>query len=312
MRSLRSALRHVAAPAFAAVTGTTYEYSNLGFGMIGRVVQRATGMRVQQHISERFLSPLGMHRSTWVEPSHSDWARPFRVQDGASIPDPHHPIGDGEIAPMGGLWTTVRDLARWVTFLNAANGHSASHHEVLSAASRREMQMVHTHIGRSVLGGRNGTAGYGFGVRTFDDDELGMNLAHSGGVPGYGTNMRWLHHGRFTANVGAIALANTTYAPTAHLTMQMLASVAPQLTRRTVDTTLLVERARQLVALIDDWSDLTAAALFADDGILELPTINVRAQGPEQIQGLVAGILKRVPEFRFKDFKVWILRCNLN
>ena len=156
---------YAAAPAFAAVTGTTYEYSNLGFGMIGRVVQRATGMRVQQHISERFLSPLGMHRSTWVEPSHSDWARPFRVQDGVSIPDPHHPIGDGEIAPMGGLWTTVRDLAQWVTFLNAAHGdHAATNSHLLSAASRREMQMVHTHIGRSVLGGRNGTAGYGFGA----------------------------------------------------------------------------------------------------------------------------------------------------
>ena len=147
--------------------------------------------------------------------------------------------------------------------------HAATNSHLLSAASRREMQMVHTHIGRSVLGGRNGTAGYGFGVRTFDDDELGMNLAHSGGVPGYGTNMRWLHHGKWRSNVAAIALANTTYAPTAHLTMQMLAAVAPQLTRRTVDTTLLAERAQQLVALLNDWSDLTASALFADNVALD-------------------------------------------
>ncbi len=49
-----------------------------------------------------------------------------------------------------------------------------------------------------------------------------------------------------------------------------------------------------------------AAALFADDGILELPTVNAHAAGPEQIQGLVAGILKRVPDFRFRDLTVWI------
>ncbi|MGM9484289.1 nuclear transport factor 2 family protein [Roseateles sp. NT4] len=49
-----------------------------------------------------------------------------------------------------------------------------------------------------------------------------------------------------------------------------------------------------------------AAALFAEDGILELPTVNARAVGPAQVQGLVAGILTRVPEFRFKDLQVWI------
>lgn len=49
-----------------------------------------------------------------------------------------------------------------------------------------------------------------------------------------------------------------------------------------------------------------AAALFADDGILELPTVNAHAVGPAQVQNLVAGILKRVPEFGFKNLTVWI------
>lgn len=49
-----------------------------------------------------------------------------------------------------------------------------------------------------------------------------------------------------------------------------------------------------------------AAALFADDGILELPTIKAQAVGPEQVQGLVAGLLKRIPDFRFRNLTVWI------
>ncbi|EGI77469.1 nuclear transport factor 2 family protein [Hylemonella gracilis] len=49
-----------------------------------------------------------------------------------------------------------------------------------------------------------------------------------------------------------------------------------------------------------------AAALFADDGILELPTVNAHAAGPEQIQNLVAGLLKRMPDFRFRNLTVWI------
>lgn len=49
-----------------------------------------------------------------------------------------------------------------------------------------------------------------------------------------------------------------------------------------------------------------AAAVFAEDGILELPTVNARAVGPAQIEGLVAGLLARVPDFRFKNLQVWI------
>jgi ketosteroid isomerase-like protein len=49
-----------------------------------------------------------------------------------------------------------------------------------------------------------------------------------------------------------------------------------------------------------------AAALFADDGILELPTINERAQVPVAIQRFVNGLLARVPDFRFENVRIWI------
>jgi ketosteroid isomerase-like protein len=49
-----------------------------------------------------------------------------------------------------------------------------------------------------------------------------------------------------------------------------------------------------------------AAGLFADDGILELPTINAGAQGPEAIEKFIAGLLVRVPEFRFKNIDISI------
>jgi len=49
-----------------------------------------------------------------------------------------------------------------------------------------------------------------------------------------------------------------------------------------------------------------AVALFADDGVLELPTVKARAQGKEAIQGLLQGLLKKIPDFRFKNTQVWI------
>jgi ketosteroid isomerase-like protein len=49
-----------------------------------------------------------------------------------------------------------------------------------------------------------------------------------------------------------------------------------------------------------------AAALFADDGVVELPWVQAHAQGPAAIEKLIAGILVKVPEFRFKSRKFWI------
>jgi len=49
-----------------------------------------------------------------------------------------------------------------------------------------------------------------------------------------------------------------------------------------------------------------AGAFFADDGVLELPTIKVHVTGPAGVEGLLTGLLKRVPDFKFQEFKVFI------
>lgn len=54
-----------------------------------------------------------------------------------------------------------------------------------------------------------------------------------------------------------------------------------------------------------------AAALFADDGVLELPYlkslgIDGRAQGPKTIEGFIASLIAKVPDFQFKDVRYLI------
>ena len=262
---------YAAGPSFAYRPGTAYEYSNLGYAMIGRVVRRATGTRVQDHITERFLSPLGMTRTTWLQPDHDDWARPFKVVDGQSVDEGVPPLGDGEMAPMGGLWSTVRDLCRWVTFLDdAVSRPDATEPSPLSPASRRELQRMHTYIGQTSVAGRTSPAGYCFGLNTRDDPTIGTVVAHAGGLPGYGSNMRWLS-GR---GVGAIALANTTYAPMSPLTLQMLVALHEESevpARHRVESPRLVDAVNRLVALLNEWDDATADALFTDNVALDEP-----------------------------------------
>ncbi|MBI4932634.1 MAG: beta-lactamase family protein, partial [Actinobacteria bacterium] len=250
-------------PLFAHRVNESFEYSNLGFALIGRVVWRATGTRVQDHVSRRLLEPLGLHSTTWTFPDGTRWAHPRRLVEGEEVDDALV-LGDGEMAPMGGLWSTVSDLARWVAWLDRANDAEAHDEVGLSASSRREMQRMQTYIGTSTVVGRTSPSGYGFGLNMRDDTDLGMVVAHSGGLPGYGSNMRWMK-GRGT---GAIALANLFYAPMHELTLEMLAAlhdagaIAPTPVQ---EAPLLESAARRLVALLNDWSHQRADDLFTDN-----------------------------------------------
>jgi hypothetical protein len=127
---------------------------------------------------------------------------------------------------------------------------------------------IHTYQGIVELAGHASPAGYGYGLNVRDDAVLGAVVAHSGGLPGYGSNMRWVR-GR---GVGAIALANTTYAPMSELTLRMLhqlhaeGRVPPA---GVPDAPLLHAAAERLVALLNGWTDPAATALFADNVALD-------------------------------------------
>ena len=253
---------------YAFAPGTHFEYSNLGFALIGRVVERVTGRRIRDFVDERLLAPLQMTSTTWDPPLEHEWAPPTRVQDGQIIPDGVTPLSDGEISPMGGLWTTVADLSRWVIWLNEANNNINSKTGQLSVASRRDMQVMHSYAGVIALDGEKAPTGYGYGLMMRDDPTLGIVNSHSGGLPGYGSNMRWLAG----KSIGVVAMSNTTYAPMAiftHRVLKMLhsANLVPETKTKVSDS--LQQRSNQLVALLNQWDSGLALSIFADNVALD-------------------------------------------
>ena len=266
---------------WSGTTGTSFDYSNLGFGLLGRVVKRATGRRVQDLITERFLEPLGLTRTTWLQPDHDDWARPYRWRDGAWIPEGLEPLGDGEIAPMGGLWSTVDDVLRWVTFLSEAfPSRDGADDGPLSRASRREMQEMHRFTSTMPLPGRTAVNGYGYGLRIRNCNRMGRVVGHSGGLPGYGSHMRWA----VERGLAVVALSNVTYAPMAQYTQDVFELILEHgafPTPSPIDAPLVDEYARRLVALLGDWDDSLADELFADNVAPDEPYDRLRAQAGE-------------------------------
>jgi CubicO group peptidase (beta-lactamase class C family) len=258
---------------FAAVPGTVFEYSNLGYGLLGQVVEAVAGMRLQEYVNRHFLEPLGMRDTVWdakMARPDARLARPFRHVDGVPVAEPE-PLPDGALGPMGGLWSTVADLAVWVAFLaDAFPPRDDPDDGPLRRASRREMQqasrLIPASITREELDGplRLVAGGYGMGLEVREHLQLGTMVTHSGGLPGYGSNMRWLPD----RGVGVIALANLTYPNMAAFTrdvLELLLSHGALPPVRTRTAPKVEQAAAELCALLSTWDDARARRLFADN-----------------------------------------------
>jgi CubicO group peptidase (beta-lactamase class C family) len=270
---------------FAHPTGTAFEYSNLGYALIGRVVHRLTGVRLQDHVRERFLKPLAMDQTEWSldHLTGSDAAQGMHPVGDTHVPEP--PLGDGVIAPMGGLWSSATDLGTWMSFLSSAFSPTPVPGE-LSASSRREMQQLarETPVRRTMANDgalRVAEGGYAMGLTTFAHDRLGRVVTHSGGLPGFGSNMRWVPGG-----VGVAICANVTYAPMWHAGAAVLdgLAVAGLISHpTTASSPALVSCAHQLGALLLHWNDSRADALFADNVAPDKPMTLRRAEAERRL-----------------------------
>jgi len=200
---------------FSNAPGIAYEYSNFGFAILGRVVANVTDPSAAsptaaytRYVTEHVLKPLGM-TSTTLEPSSVPEARlahGYRWEDEQWKNEPL--LANGSFGSMGGMLTTLSDLGRYVAaFLSAWPPRDGPDAGPIRRASLREMQQVWRPAPARVSAGALNAGGYGFGLRISQNCQFPTIVAHGGGLPGFGTQMRWLPE----YGVGLIAFGNLTY-----------------------------------------------------------------------------------------------------
>lgn len=265
---------------FATAPDTQYEYSNLGYMILGRVVAQVAGMPFQHYVDTHILQPLGMTTSCWnVDATHtSKLARGYRlVDDGCTEDELAFAPSGGDAAAFGGLYASVEDIARWVTFfLDAWPPRDGDEGTVLRRSSRREMQRC-ANLRLPMSGGqrvgapvRYEAGGYGYGLFAWLSSDLGRIVGHAGGLPGFGSHMLWLPD----YDLGVVTLANLTYAPAVPIAVQILRSLVATtgMTPRPVRTAAALEAAQaQVTRLFEQWDDALADELFAANFFLDTP-----------------------------------------
>ena len=254
---------------FSNPPGMAYEYSNFGFAILGRIVARVAGQPYATYLREQILNPLGM-TSTTMEAAQvpaNRFARGYRWEDQQWKEEP--PLPDGAFGAMGGMLTSIDDLARWVGFLMAAYPPRNDPDDgPVRRASVREMQELwRSRPSRVTLTGRDSvitlsSGGYGFGLGITQNCDFGHVVAHSGGLPGYGSQMRWLPD----RGVAIVALGNLTYTGWGGVITQAFEAMVRTgaLTPREPVPSAALTSARDAVSrLVVSWNDQLADSVAA-------------------------------------------------
>lgn len=161
--------------------GATYEpqehfkYSNVGYGILGALIEQVTGSGYAEHVTSAVLAPLGLSATV---PELTDEAagravtghsRPHgRTRDRVTVEQ----AGTGALASATGFASTAEELSRFFGALALGAG------ELLTDRSLRLMQRAEATFTR-----RGVRTSYGLGLISASVGDRTM-VGHSGGFPG--------------------------------------------------------------------------------------------------------------------------------
>ena len=162
---------------FVAEPGSRYSYSNIGYAILGAALARAAKEPYIDYIVNHIFRPLGMIDTTFEvnDDQRSRLAVGYEIKEGV----PNSEVSDkeqggrGYRVPNGGVYSTVSDLAKFVSF-ELGNGPE-------TILKREQLDENFT---RLISTNRNLTGGYGLGFEIFRRDDL-LGFGHSGLVAGY-------------------------------------------------------------------------------------------------------------------------------
>jgi beta-lactamase class C len=145
--SLETITDHLIALPLQFEAGTSLLYSNAGYGLLGRVVNRVTGRDIWDFARDRLLDPMGLSGIV-ARPGPELDGRIARVADAGSAGSPHESFNSQywrDLAiPWGGLFGTAADIAAFAESFMLDN---------LNPVSKRAREMMTTDQAGGVSGG---------------------------------------------------------------------------------------------------------------------------------------------------------------
>lgn len=191
---------------------TITKYSNTGYGLLGAVIERVTGVPYVEHIRREVLARTGLGR---VEPDYRAACKlPYadghgRTWKGAArLPLVHMPAR--ALAAATGFCATAEDMSQFLSAYLCGD-------QLVSAATQTELRALDWPVANSTI------ERYGLGLTKYAFDG-GWLTGHTGGYPGFNSATLQSPDGTYTVSLYVNNAA--VLVPTAKSVLKLLALMA--------------------------------------------------------------------------------------
>ena len=93
--------------------GTRWSYSNTGFVLLGRILEKVSGQSLGSFLSEKIFGPLGMTHTIYEPKADDRRVAPGYTSFALTTLTPAAREGDGWVGSAGAIYSTAADIARW-------------------------------------------------------------------------------------------------------------------------------------------------------------------------------------------------------
>lgn len=162
--------------------GSRLSYSNLGYTLLGVVIEHVTGERYEEYLDAHLLRPLGMHDSTFRFVSQEGPHADIRLAMGHFEAGVNQHVVPMYLRPAGQFTTTARDMGRFARFL-MSNGEIDGEPFIASHLLRAMGRPTITEAASAGLM----DAGYGLGLNSRDRHGV-LGNCHVGTTVGFRSN----------------------------------------------------------------------------------------------------------------------------
>ncbi len=265
---------------FSNPPGIAYEYSNLGFALLGKIITKVSGMRYQDYIKKNIWEPLGMKTTTYEygDVTPDKLAHGYRWLNSTWNEESLlHDAPDGSWGAMGAMISSIDEFANYMAFhLSAWPPNNTKDDGPIKRSSVREMHHPWRWNGFNPYykfpDGRSCavTTAYCYGLRWLKDCDGKTYISHTGGLPGFGSNWQIMPD----YGIGIVSFANRTYAPMSFVNLQIIDTIIKMAGLQPMQlppSKILEQRKNELVNLLPDWNNAEQSGIFAENFFPDYP-----------------------------------------
>ena len=289
---------------------TRWSYSNTGFLILGRVVEKVSGVPFGTFLAQHILTPLEMSTTVYEPAPGGPGMAAGYTTFALGAPTFVAPEGAGWLGMAGGLWSTPSDLLKWDLALVDGKVLDRDSYTTLTTPRR-------------LVDGRS--TGYGCGEGVNDRGEA-VVLTHTGAVSGFVASNTVIPATRSAV----VLLANQDFGSLGELRSAILAKLTPHTSAPVIHGAPAAVTAAALITelqkgqvdrsfLADDFSaHLTAERLAGAKKTLagrisEVQVVGTAERGGMEVADLrfkvgarsAAALLYRTPDGKIQEFLIY-------